>query len=50
MRALTFTDTVGAGAFGTVYRADLSSEQGFRRQVAVKVILQDHAEKQNTVI
>jgi len=46
MRALTFTDTVGAGAFGTVYKADLASEQGFRRQVAVKVILQDHADKE----
>jgi len=46
VRALTFTDTVGAGAFGTVYRADLSSEQGFRRQVAVKIVLQDHAEKE----
>jgi serine/threonine protein kinase len=38
MRALTFIRTVGSGAFGTVYLAELSSGQGFRRQVAVKVL------------
>jgi serine/threonine protein kinase len=38
MRALTFQRTIGAGAFGTVYQAELSSGQGFRRQVAVKVL------------
>ncbi|MFT4976110.1 MAG: serine/threonine protein kinase [Myxococcota bacterium] len=38
MRALHFLKTLGAGSFGTVYLAELSSEQGFRRRVAVKVI------------
>ncbi len=38
MRQLTFSRTVGAGAFGTVYQAELHSGRGFRRQVAVKVI------------
>lgn len=46
MRSLTFTHTIGAGAFGTVYKADLTTGQGFRRQVAVKIILADHAEKE----
>lgn len=46
MRSLSFTKTIGAGAFGTVYKADLTTDQGFRRQVAVKVILADHAEKE----
>ena len=46
MRALHFTDTIGAGAFGTVYLAELSTDQGFRRQVAVKIVLQDHADKE----
>ncbi|MCB9778302.1 MAG: serine/threonine protein kinase [Alphaproteobacteria bacterium] len=38
MRALSFLRTVGAGAFGTVYQAELVSGRGFQRQVAVKVI------------
>ena len=46
MRALHFIDTIGAGAFGTVYLAELSTDQGFRRQVAVKLVLQDHADKE----
>jgi serine/threonine-protein kinase len=46
VRSLTFTKTIGSGAFGTVYKADLTTDQGFRRQVAVKVILADHAEKE----
>lgn len=46
MRELTFTHTIGAGAFGTVYKAELSTEQDFRRQVAVKIISGDHAEKE----
>ena len=46
MRSLTFTETVGAGAFGTVYRAELSTGQGFSRRVAVKIISGDHAEKE----
>ncbi|MFT5682942.1 MAG: serine/threonine protein kinase [Myxococcota bacterium] len=39
MRALNFLKTLGAGSFGTVYLAEFSSEQGFRRNVAVKVLL-----------
>jgi len=39
MRALHFIKTLGAGSFGTVYLAEFSSEQGFRRNVAVKVLL-----------
>ena len=41
MRSLTFLKTLGAGAVGTVYLAELSSGQGFRRQVAVKVLHKD---------
>ncbi len=33
---------VGAGAFGTVYLADLVADRGFRRQVAVKVLQREH--------
>ncbi len=40
MRTIQLTRTIGAGAFGTVYLAELSSGQGFRRQVAVKVMQQ----------
>lgn len=39
MRSLTFTRVLGSGAFGTVYLADLAGDRGFRRQVAVKVLL-----------
>lgn len=46
MRTLTFTETIGAGAFGTVYRAEMSTDQGIRRSVAVKIVLQDHADKE----
>lgn len=46
MRALSFTRTIGAGAFGTVYLADFSSGQGFRRQVAVKVLNGDRPQSQ----
>ncbi len=46
MRALTFTRTIGAGAFGTVYLAELASGQGFRRQVAVKVLSGDRPESE----
>ena len=38
MRNLRLTRTIGSGSFGTVYQAELSSGQGFRRQVAVKVL------------
>lgn len=46
MRILTPTETIGSGAFGTVYKANLTSEKGFSRTVAVKVVLQDHADKE----
>ena len=46
MRTLTPTETIGSGAFGTVYKANLTSEKGFSRTVAVKVVLQDHADKE----
>ena len=46
MRSLLFTRTLGAGAFGTVYLAELSSGQGFRRQVAVKVLQRHHPDSQ----
>jgi eukaryotic-like serine/threonine-protein kinase len=46
VRTLTFHETIGAGAFGTVYKADLATDQGIRRPVAVKIVLQDHAEKE----
>jgi serine/threonine protein kinase len=38
MRSISFIRSIGSGAFGTVYLADLSSRQGFHRQVAVKVL------------
>lgn len=38
MRTLHLQRTIGAGAFGTVYLAELTSGQGFRRRVAVKVL------------
>lgn len=38
---------MGAGAFGTVYLADLVADRGFRRQVAVKVLLREHPSAQN---
>ena len=46
MRTLTPTETIGSGAFGTVYKANLTSEKGFSRTVAVKIVLQDHADKE----
>lgn len=39
MRTLHLQQTLGAGAFGTVYLAELTSGQGFRRRVAVKVLM-----------
>jgi eukaryotic-like serine/threonine-protein kinase len=41
MRTLAFIRSLGSGAVGTVYLADMESGQGFRRQVAVKVLLAD---------
>ena len=38
MRSLSFIRSIGSGAFGTVYLSGMSSRQGFRRQVAVKVL------------
>jgi serine/threonine-protein kinase len=43
MRSLQFQRLLGSGAFGSVYLADLIGERGFRRQVAVKVLLRDQA-------
>ena len=39
MRQLTFQRVIGSGAFGTVYLAELVGARGFRRSVAVKVLL-----------
>jgi len=39
MRELAFIRSLGSGAVGTVYLADMVSGQGFRRQVAVKVLM-----------
>ncbi len=41
MRKLAFIRALGSGAVGTVYLADMVSERGFRRQVAVKVLMGD---------
>ena len=46
MRTLSFLRTLGAGAFGTVYLAEFSSGRGFRRQVAVKVLLKDRPDSE----
>ncbi len=43
MRSLHFQRLLGSGAFGSVYLAELQGEQGFRRQVAVKVLQKDLA-------
>ena len=42
MRQLTFQRVLGSGAFGSVYLAELLGRRGFRRQVAVKVLLENH--------
>jgi serine/threonine protein kinase len=42
MRELHIHQVLGAGAFGTVYKADLVSDRGMRRAVAVKVMAKDH--------
>lgn len=41
MRKLAFIRPLGSGAVGTVYLADMVSGRGFRRQVAVKVLMGD---------
>jgi serine/threonine-protein kinase len=43
MRRLHFIRPLGSGAVGTVYLADLEAAQGFRRQVAAKVVLTSHS-------
>ncbi|MDP2309964.1 MAG: protein kinase [Pseudomonadota bacterium] len=43
MRSLHFQRLLGSGAFGSVYLADLVGDRGFRRQVAVKVLLKENA-------
>ncbi len=40
-RRLRFQTRIGAGAFGTVYLGELSSPQGLRQQVAIKVLSRD---------
>ena len=40
MRSLHFQRVLGSGAFGAVYLADLVGERGFRRPVAVKVLIE----------
>lgn len=47
MRALHFQRVIGAGAFGTVYLAELVADKDFRRQVAVKVLQRDQPNAQN---
>lgn len=42
MRQLTFQRVLGSGAFGSVYLAELYGRRGFRRPVAVKVLLENH--------
>jgi len=37
-RRLRFREQLGQGAFGTVYLADLSSGQGLRQRIAVKIL------------
>jgi serine/threonine protein kinase len=39
MRKLAFIKPLGSGAVGTVYLADMITGRGFRRQVAVKVLM-----------
>jgi serine/threonine-protein kinase len=46
MRSLSFTRTIGAGAFGTVYLAELVSGKSFRRPVAVKVLNRDRPDSE----
>ncbi|MFN7143000.1 MAG: serine/threonine-protein kinase, partial [Myxococcota bacterium] len=43
MRSLHFQRLLGSGAFGSVYLAELAADRGFRKQVAVKVLLKDQA-------
>jgi serine/threonine-protein kinase len=45
-RTLQFQRVIGSGAFGSVYLADLVGDRGFRRQVAVKVLLGNHPDSQ----
>jgi serine/threonine protein kinase len=41
MRSLTFLKPIGSGAFGTVYLAELASGHNFRRNIAVKILIDD---------
>lgn len=45
-QTLKFIKTVGTGAFGAVYLAEMNSGQGFLRRVAVKFILANNPESQ----
>lgn len=49
MRQLTFQRVLGSGAFGTVYLAELTGERGFRRTVAVKVLLPGQPDSESFV-
>ena len=44
MRQLQVQHPIGSGAFGTVYAAELVSDRGMRRKVAVKVISGQHSD------
>ena len=38
MRSINFLKTLGSGAFGTVYLAELNSGHNFRRNIAIKIL------------
>ncbi len=46
MRQLTFQRVIGSGAVGTVYLAELVGSRGFRRTVAVKVLLTNQPDQE----
>ncbi len=46
MWSLRFDQTIGAGAFGTVYLAKLKNDSGLSRPVAVKMITEGHADSE----
>ena len=46
MWTLRFDQTIGAGAFGTVYLGALRNESGLRRPVAIKMIVEGHADSE----
>jgi len=46
VRQLTFQRVIGSGAVGTVYLAELVGSRGFRRTVAVKVLLTNQPDQE----